>query len=415
MKNVVAAFIGLIISTLSAAQSVALPQCAAPERSVIELLGGTSEQMDRFVARLDSVVLFGTGRVNVLHIGGSHVQADIYTHVIRQRLDSLNGSLRPPRGFIFPYNIAKTNNPWNYRVTYGGEWTGHRNALRQFYPELGVGGVAAYTSDTLAWFAVELNTDTLHRWQASRIHLLGEALHGSAVPHLIIADTIDIQPQTEENGFFFDIGEEVDRFRISLRFDTLAAIVPDTFVVRGLIVDNDEAGLIYNSIGVNGASVPSYLGCSRFAQELAMLKPDLVVFAIGINDATLPDFSDSLFIANYEQLICQIRSVAPQCALCFITNNDSYTRTGRRRYKVNPNGLVAQQSFRAMARKHKAALWDLFDLMGGLESMAEWQNQNLSRPDKVHFSADGYRIVGQLFADAFLEFYLSYDYTANVF
>lgn len=393
----------------------ALPSCAQPDSNFIRFPGGTSAEIDRLVARLDSVLLFEKGRVNIVHIGGSHVQADIYTNIIRTNIDSLNRNLRPPRGFIFPFSVAKTNNPWNYRVRHGGQWSSARNALRQFYPPLGVGGIAAYTSDPEAWFGVELNTDTTHRWQSTHIHLLGESLHGHSVPRLMVNDSIVIEPEKEPTGYNYTLGESAERFSVGFVFDSLTAQPPDTFVVRGLVVDNDDPGIVFHSIGVNGASVPSYLGCSKFRSELELIKPDLVIFAIGINDATAHDFSDSTFVANYDMLIRDIRSVAPQCAFIFISNNDSYTRVSRRRYRVNPRGLIAQKGFKTLAQKWQGGLWDLFEIMGGLESMQEWNNQKLARNDKVHFTAQGYNVVGRLFTEAFFDFYLSYDYTADVY
>ena len=50
----------------------------------------------------------------------------------------------------------------------------------------------------------------------------------------------------------------------------------------------DKSGVKYHSIGVNGASVPSYLRCDYLMDQLKLVKPDLVIFSIGINDAYEP-------------------------------------------------------------------------------------------------------------------------------
>ncbi len=384
-----------------------IPSFVLVDSNKIVMPGGCSEQMDHFVEKLDSVVLFGRGRVNILHIGGSHVQADIYTNVIRLELDSLNNELRPPRGLIFPYTAAKTNNPWNYRTKANGEWIGQRNALRQFYPAQGASGILAMTSDTAAAIDFRLNTDTLRRWKATSIRLLGQSLHGHCSPRLVV-DSVNINPKMDGESFVFQHDKPFDEFSLQIDFDTTHSAVPDTFVVRGLVPDNDEDGLVYHTIGVNGASVPSYLGCEKFADDLAFLRPDMVIFAIGINDATAANFTDSLFTANYDSLICRIRSVAPDCALLFISNNDSFQRRARR-LEVNENGLTAQHAFRQLAEKWHGGFWDLFALMGGLGSMRTWENAGLAKSDRVHFTPAGYALVGQLFAQAWLDFYLNYD------
>ena len=72
--------------------------------------------------------------------------------------------------------------------------------------------------------------------------------------------------------------------------------------------------------------------------------------------------------------------------------------------------MVAQESFYKLARKYNGGLYDLFKIMGGLKSMAQWQEMGLARRDKVHFTQDGYEIIGKMFFDAFLEYYLNTDY-----
>ena len=98
-----------------------------------------------------------------------------------------------------------------------------------------------------------------------------------------------------------------------------------------------------------------------------------------------------------------MHTVNPDCALIFITNNDSFRRTGRRRYAVNNNGALAREVFYRLAEETGGAVWDQFEVMGGLKSMEQWKKVSLARPDRVHFTRDGYRLVGNLFADALLE------------
>lgn len=398
----------LTVCALSAQTEISLPNVALPDSNFLRMPGGVSPQMERLFNKLDSVLLFGKGRINILHIGGSHVQADFYTDVIRVNIDSLNAGLLPPRGFIFPYSVAKTNNPFNYKVNYGGTWSTARNALRQFKPTQGLSGINISTIDTTAWFSISLNRKNNHRWTTNKIHLFAQPnLHCQPVLTIEGFDNA-IEAKTETTGFYFDLPCDVDSFCISLKYDSLMYYQPDTFVVRGIYADNNEQGIVYNSIGVNGASVPSYLKCDNFCCDLSLIKPDLVIFAIGINDAADKNFTDSVFCSNYDKLIEKIKAVSPQCAFIFITNNDSYKRR-HRRYYVNENGLIARQAFYTLATKWQAGLWDLFEIMGGLKSMAEWQNVGLAARDKVHFTRQGYELIGKMFFDSFLEYYLDYD------
>ena len=142
---------------------------------------------------------------------------------------------------------------------------------------------------------------------------------------------------------------------------------------------------------------------------MGALKPDLVIMAIGINDASGPNFSPENFKDNYDQLIRLFRRVNPDCAFIFITNNDSKRRAGRRRRVVNRNGPLAEDAFAQIATKWQGGLWNLFEVMGGLGSMAQWQKAGLAGRDNIHFTRLGYKVVGALFYDAFLNFYLDQD------
>ena len=96
------------------------------------------------------------------------------------------------------------------------------------------------------------------------------------------------------------------------------------FALYGIVLENQDPGICYHSIGVNGASVPSYLRCEFFEQHLSLINPDLIIFSVGINDAYDTQFTASKYEKNYDTLISYFQSVSPRSALLFTTNNDSY-------------------------------------------------------------------------------------------
>lgn len=400
-----------------------LPACALPDSNYIQLPGGQSREMSTFVEKLDSVVLLGRGRVSIVHIGGSHVQADMYTEEFRQRIDSLNYGLRPPRGYLFPFRTAKTNNPQGYKVTSGGKWDKARCSVRKPRPALGIDGIAVWTSDAGAWISFDLDPNQDGRWQTTRLKLLGRCEPGR--DGLTLIPVIESAGQTTRPdgydaatmAYTFTLPRAATSF--TLRFeqervagqDSLGAAGQGaaTFFVDGIVPDNDDDGIVYHTIGVNGAAVPSYLRCENFEREMSVLRPDLVILSIGVNDASGPAFSAEGFMANYDQLLRLFRRINPDCAFIFITNNDTKRRAGRRRRIVNKNGPAAQEAFAQIATKWQGGLWDLFEVMGGLGSMAQWHKAGLAGRDNIHFTRLGYKVVGALFYDAFLDFYLNQE------
>lgn len=380
------------------------------EKNKIHIPGKDSSVINHFFNKWSALWALGSGKINILHIGGSHVQADMFSNQVRRNLDRVNRDFQPSRGFIFPFNVAKTNNPNNYKVSYQGEWNAARNVQANREIPLGMGGIAVYTSDPNAEITVQLNPEGDYRWTFDELKLIGYNEDGQdfVKPVLRYNYTDYIEPEYDSVGKYyrFSLPRLIDTFTIRFRqTDTR----PHTFVLNGFLPENDEEGITYHAIGVNGASVPSYLNSEYFEEELKLIAPDLVIFGIGINDATGKDFTEESFIANYNQLIRMIRRVSPNCAFIFITNNDSYRRISRNNYRVNSNGPIAQRAFYKLAERHKGGVWDHFSIMGGLGSMQEWERRGLAQKDKVHFTKDGYLLIGDLFYNALMEYYVQND------
>ena len=369
---------------------------------------GESPMMERFFNKLDSVVFFGKGNVNIMHIGGSHVQAGTFTQRFRDNLMNISPDLIGGQYFVFPFSAGKTNNPSHFMVDYTGEWDYCRNAVvRDYDKTMGLAGAAVWTSDPEA--SISIIT------RARSASSITPEFVFNKVTVLGYSETDDVIPVVEYNGLTIDGEHNADKdsfvFRLPSFTDSICIkvnAVDDEFVLTGILLENGMTGINVHGIGVNGASLPSYLRCDNFERDLQLIKPDLVIFGIGINDASASDFDKDTFKHNYDLLIAAIRRVNPDCALLFITNNDSYKRVKKKKYAVNTNGKVVQEAFLELGKKYDAAVWDQFYIMGGLESMKAWEKAKLAQKDKVHFTADGYQLMGDLLYNAFLESYMDH-------
>jgi len=362
-------------------------------------------RLNKFFQKIDTLVKEGKGRINILHIGASHVQAGVLSDRIRQNLDIINGDFQTPRGLIFPYSVAKTNNPSSYAVRYSGEWNRMRNVSKDRDMPLGVTGIEVYTNDSAAQIQVYLNPNGIRRWEFTQLRLLGYVEDGSdrVVPIIYRNnDTIIGRIDTASGTYLFDFKEPEDSF--SMRFIQKDS-VPHNFIVRGFITEKETPGIVYHAIGVNGASVPSYIACEDFEKELHLLKPDLIIFEIGINDAASPNFKSKSFHDDYNVLIGKAKRVNPDCAFIFITNNDSFRKVSRRKFRANKNGPIARNVFFQLAAENQGGVWDMFSLMGGFGSMRQWETMGLAKPDKIHFSEDGYILLGDMFYNALAGYY----------
>lgn len=375
--------------------------------SAIQYPGTKHERKDKFFDKMDSLVLCREGKISILHIGGSHVQADIFSHTVRCLMDSVNDGFKPSRGLLFPYKVAKTNNPSNYKVYSKGTWETSKNVKKDRVATLGMTGIAVTSNDLDAEISLKMVNDSLQRWTFTRLRLLGYS-DTLCVPVIVESDTSLIFPVHDDatQSYLYEFPEARDTFM--LRFIQRDS-VPHNFTVCGFILENDEDGVVYHSIGVNGAAVPSYLSCPNFERDMNLIRPDMVVFGIGINDAVPVNFSEEKFIANYDSLISMIDRVNPDCFYVFVTNNDSFRKYRSKKrsiYEVNTNGTKVEHAFYTLAEKHQGGYWNLFGWMGGLKSMRTWEMNGLAQKDKIHFTKKGYKLIGNAFYNALISSYL---------
>jgi hypothetical protein len=229
---------------------------------------GDSTTFQHFYAKLDTLLENGQGHINILHIGGSHIQAGIWSQQMRRNLLLMEGGpegtaeehLDGGRGLIFPFSIAKTNNPESFRTRYTGVWTNCKNTKPEPVKALGLTGVAVTTRDTAASISIIMQEKRPHdrapHFTFDRIRLLGE-YDGSPMDSMIILES----PVDSITLSFKDFKYEV--------------------TLTGILLDNGRPGISYHGIGVNGASLVAYSRCDNLEKDLELIKPDLVIFSVG--------------------------------------------------------------------------------------------------------------------------------------
>lgn len=368
-------------------------------------IGPDSTIINKFLCKWHQITTTGQGNINIVHIGGSHVQGGTFPHRIRRNLLSFYPDLVASRGLLFPYSVGrKCNNPYDYKVSKSRYLDLTRNVYKEPQHRLGLCGIAVTARDSAATIGIALNEPAFD-FSTSQIILLGESPNG-VIPYLMCGKgkLAPLRVDTVQHRYIYNLAVPTDSFRIIMPCDS-----GQSFTLTGVFMRNHRPGITYHSIGVNGASVPDYLKCPDLVSDLRMVQPDLVIFGIGINDAFGSNFDTVIFRRNYLRLIDSIRTVNPDCAFIFITNNDCYRRVKKRTYAAHPNGPLARDVFYRLANETSGAVWDQFEIMGGLKSMNQWRIAGLAQPDRVHFTRSGYELIGDLFTNAFIELLLRAD------
>ena len=136
-------------------------------------------------------------------------------------------------------------------------------------------------------------------------------------------------------------------------------------------------------------------------KQLSLINPDLVIFSIGINDAYQEGFSKDFFKKNYDSLIQIVKKSNPNTAILFTTNNDSYYK------KEYPNKRVfqAREVMFELTKNKSFAVWDMFEIMGGLNSIKKWETNRLAKEDLIHLNYKGYNLLADLLFEAIMKSY----------
>lgn len=360
------------------------------DRNVLERPAGSAPTYDLFLRKLDTLVTTGGADVSILHVGGSHVQGGTWSDRLRRHFLSLRYGCDGGRGLVFPFSAAGTNTPSSYRSAYSGTWE-WASCLRASDVPLGLTGMALVARDTSARAVIDLLPREphimQHRYTFRQVDVLGE---GTLEPVLLLGPKDTLRGR---DGHF-----EIPYYTDWLQ---LAFAGRGTYTLRGFYLDKPGHGLSYSEAGVNGASTTSWLRCERWEKDLRRVRPDLVIFSIGINDIQGADFDVHRFKEHYRQLVKAVRRVNPRCALLFTGINDSW-----RRRDVNEHTETVEKAFRELAKEYKGVCWDWYEVMGGYGSMAKWLDAGLAQSDKVHFTPLGYRFLGDLLFEAIYESYL---------
>jgi lysophospholipase L1-like esterase len=365
------------------------------------ILRKSNEALRNFYLSMDSMTNGFTKKVNIVHIGDSHIQADLFSGKLRENFHKDSSVGNGGRGFVFPYSAIRTNNPYNLKVTYTGYWTGCRNIERDKSCDWGLAGMTATTYDPNATFSIDPNTQAPLgvNYPVTRVKVFYDTHNPASYQVSLLNENVVMSRHIDEKGFVeFRLQKPVDKIIIGFEKTNSRQT---SFTLQGISIENDATGVQYHSVGVNGAEVTSYLRTPLFENNLAVLNPDLVIVSLGTNDAYMMQFDEKAFKRNYGMLIQRIKRAAPHASILLTTPGDCF----RRRRYPNFNNAKAVKQIMDLAEETESAVWNFYEVMGGLKSMQKWQSNGLAAADRVHLTRKGYTLQGNLLYDALMNDY----------
>jgi lysophospholipase L1-like esterase len=325
----------------------------------------------------------------ILHYGDSPTTADLITGDTRQLLQKRYGDAG--HGFTL---IGK---PWAWYEHRGVELSSHgwqmdpgtrwdlRNGL------FGLGGVV-FSGGTGAYSRV-----TLH--DPNQTHLDVWFLRQPDGGDIAISSggesvgSIATAAPSREAGFA--------SFTLKPGTGTLEFSAEGPVRIFGITLEKSKAGVVYDSIGLNGASisVPALLfNESHWAEELRHRSPDLVVLNYGTNESSFAAFLTKEYEKELREAIRRVRAALPDASILVMSPMDRGQQNGGEIETLPTIPRIVDIQRRVAAELH-CGFFNTFEAMGGAGTMARWYDSQprLVSADFIHPTPAGARIIATIF------------------
>lgn len=395
-------------------------------------------------------------KVRITHIGDSHIQADFFTGKMRKNFQNYYGNAG--LGFSFPYKLAKTNGNRSINYATNGEFIATRNIFADSKMSVGLSGYAfeSKTPNT----AIKISTDSIYK--CDKITVLcsnpeelyfakynattnfekltpkqkikmyrvksGESLSIIAQKHKVSISSIRKINKIKKNLIYpkqkLKIPTKVvEKVKVNATdFSKLECKINDNclqyepnnnveevylfsenksknLALNGLIFENNQKGIIYNAIGINGAKCNDFNKYPLFFKQLSHLKSNLIIVSLGTNES-FDNLKETLFIERFLTFITNLRKENPSISILVTTPPPSLFK---RRYK---NTFVEKYivQIKENMYQHNYAVWDLYETLGGYDKIKENYKKGWMAKDRIHYTKEGYYQQANLLFEDLMQF-----------
>ena len=338
--------------------------------------------------------------VSIVHLGDSHMQAGFFSITLMNKLQERFGSAG--RGLVVPLRLAKTNEPYDYLIRSNSRWNRSSCIQRIHKFPLGLGGVSIQTNDLDFSFEIKsaVNKKVNHSFNKITI------FHHPLAPELLPIDSLGFHLKENSSPYISSIQLEEKINHLYLKPKVYTA--KDSAIYYGFNLENGESGVLYHSIGINGAQFRHYASVDNLSTQIGILSPDLFIFSLGTNESYRGRLIESRFFAEIDRILNPLKEKNPNAKIIITTPPDCLDASKNTFKKSNPNINHVCDALIKYANLHDYAYWDLYSVLGGINSANSLVEHNILSPDGVHFKKDGYELLSELLYNAFLNKYNDY-------
>jgi len=221
---------------------------------------------------------------------------------------------------------------------------------------------------------------------------------------LIWFEEIDSTVVTE--SFCWNMEKAPQKFRIEFE----ATKSPDIY---GIALDAPN-GVSVDNLPFRGSSGTEFsrLDFSQIQEMLASLNPGLILIEFGVNVVPYQSKNYDFYERILSRQLTYLKKVMPGIPILVIGVSDMSERKGNdyESYESVEKVIRAQRN---AAQSTGCAFWNLYEAMGGKNSMPSWvfAHPPLASTDFIHFNRKGGHIVAQMLFNALMEKYNSFNAT----
>jgi lysophospholipase L1-like esterase len=355
--------------------------------------------------------------IRVLHYGDSQIEGDRITDYLRLKLQGQFGGHGPGLISLMPIAPSVTN-----KISNGPGWDRYNVFIGKDkrVPHSNYGVLAGFNrfsnykklsdSSALITSSISITTTKMGGSNALAYKKL-KLFYGGAQaktwcefydgPALVGADSL------EEGGSFrikeYNVGN--GSFTHQLKFSGKDS--PDFYAVSL----ESETGVLVDNIALRGSSGTFFhqINNGQLKQFYDYLNVKLIILQFGGN--ATPSIKDEKSAANYagylRAQIAIVKKTAPNASILFIGPADMSIKNGTE-YESYPFLETTRDEIKKVVLESGCAFFDMYDCMGGKNSMPTWVDQKLAATDYIHFSPQGARKIATLLYSALINDYNSY-------
>lgn len=353
--------------------------------------------LSSFYQKLVALKVGQRHRVSIVQIGDSHIQPDILSREVRLGLQEFFGDAG--RGLVFPYQVARTNGPLDIASSTSVRWSNSKISYQRAPAASGISGFGLRKINSQGLIRLSLKPD-LHAKQQSFDYIRLFVGQGAW----------NVRPIGKDAGTYTvsqSTSNEFETKEILLKdFATgfnISPLAPSPSFFGASLEKRNNPGVLFHTIGVNGARYEQYNKESLFWKQLPALQADLYILSMGTNEAFYNGMTEEIYINQVAEMVAKIQTIDPKASILITTTAESF-KNGH----SNPMIERLNLALKFYCSKMGIPIWDLFDITGGSGSALAWLKNNLLQADKIHYQQKAYAMQGALLYDALAKGYNEY-------